>query len=389
MEAGGASRFRWPLLSMWIWPQATIRSLIVRRAPVATLALAALAGIYVTILLAAFVAPGIGVWVHPAVLAVIGALAGVAGLYVAAALIYAIGRLLGGTATYPELRRALAWTAIPTSLALTPFAVIGLSLFVLGVLISPSNRADDAGLGVFALMLLATPLGWWGLFVSVRAIGAVQNFGVVRSVLTLLLASGALWYAVNLLGQELGPRLPSFVMPNDAMLPALAPFERFRVGSSAEPQRGDIIIFARMRHHPDYGIITDHYVKRVIGLPGDRIATGGGVLSVNGEAVKRERQGDFVTTGKDGQQRSVARFRETLPNGVSYSVLDSDANRWLGDANYQVPPNYCFVLGDNRDNTDDSRDDYLDTVVSSTTPAHSDFVRLDRMHGKALIDRAR
>ncbi len=251
---------------MWIWPQAAIRRLVASRADLAPLALAAIAGIYVAFLVVVFEAPGLGALLRSWHLLLIGGLAGVAALYVAAGLAFLAGRLLGGTATYAELRRALAWTAIPNIFALTLLAAAGLALYVLGLLMNPSNRALEDGFGVFFLMVLTAPLGLWGLIVTIRALAAVQDFGAFRSALNLAFVCGVLWYAIHALGAELHARLPSFVMPNDAMLPALEPYERFLTGSSASPERGDVVVFSRRRTHPHYGNITDHYVKRVVGI---------------------------------------------------------------------------------------------------------------------------
>ena len=83
-----------------------------------------------------------------------------------------------------------------------------------------------------------------------------------------------------------------------------------------EPQRGDIVVF---RLPKDDSI---DYIKRVIGLPGDRIQMIDGVLYINGKPVQRERIDDFVETDGDGPTTRARRWRETLPNGVSYTTLD-------------------------------------------------------------------
>src|SRR5207302_7162055 len=84
------------------------------------------------------------------------------------------------------------------------------------------------------------------------------------------------------------------------------------LGSS--PTRGDVVVFRLPREDS-----TD-YIKRVIGLPGDRIQMIDGVLNINGEPVKRERVEDFIETEEGMRATRVKRWRETLPNGVSYTT---------------------------------------------------------------------
>jgi signal peptidase I len=100
------------------------------------------------------------------------------------------------------------------------------------------------------------------------------------------------------------------------------------------------------------------YIKRVVGLPGDRILVKQGVLTINDTAVKREQVADFVGGDSCGGDTAakVKRWRETLPNGVSYEVLDCIENGSYDNTRiYQVPAGEFFVLGDNRDNSTDSR----------------------------------
>jgi signal peptidase I len=136
-----------------------------------------------------------------------------------------------------------------------------------------------------------------------------------------------------------------------------------------EPTRGDVVVFKLPRDNE-----TD-YIKRVIGLPGDEIQMIHGVLHINGEAVKKERIDDFVATDGSGRERHVARYRETLPNGVSYPVLDL-VNEGIGDNTevYKVPEGHFFMMGDNRDNSTDSR--FLSEVG---------FVPFENLVGKAQI----
>jgi signal peptidase I len=118
----------------------------------------------------------------------------------------------------------------------------------------------------------------------------------------------------------------------------------------SEPKRGDVVVFRLPR---DDSI---NYIKRVIGLPGDRIQMIDGLLYINGVAVKRERAEDYIDNDEGAAPTRVKRWRETLPNGVSYYTLDRIENSEYNDTQtYAVPPGHFFMMGDNRDNSLDSR----------------------------------
>jgi signal peptidase I len=119
---------------------------------------------------------------------------------------------------------------------------------------------------------------------------------------------------------------------------------------ASEPERGDVVVF-RLPKDPSID-----YVKRVIGLPGDRIQMVNGVLHINGTPVKREQIEDFVETDENGREAHIKQWRETLPNGVSHSTLDMIENGFYDNTKeYRVPAGHYFMMGDNRDNSSDSR----------------------------------
>src|ERR1700710_660525 len=119
----------------------------------------------------------------------------------------------------------------------------------------------------------------------------------------------------------------------------------------SEPSRGDVLVFRLPKDDS-----TD-YIKRVIGLPGDRIQMKEGLLHINDQPVVRERLSDFVGEDPCGSDTArVKRWKETLPNGVSYESLDCVDNGFYDNTVvYTVPPGNFFMMGDNRDNSTDSR----------------------------------
>jgi signal peptidase I len=136
---------------------------------------------------------------------------------------------------------------------------------------------------------------------------------------------------------------------------------------AAMPERGDVAVFKLPSDNR-----TD-YIKRIIGLPGDKIQVKDGLLYLNGELSDRARIENF--RDDDGTSAGeVARYRETLPTGVTYTVLDIMARGSLDNTHvYEVPAGHVFAMGDNRDNSLDSR------------VANVGFIPIENLIGRAEI----
>jgi len=149
----------------------------------------------------------------------------------------------------------------------------------------------------------------------------------------------------------------------------------------AMPERGDVVVF----RHPTNG---QDYIKRLIGLPGDRVQLKNGIVHINGEAAPQVPDGTFVEPrGPQGSQNRSpvcqpdivecikTRYIETLPGGVSHAVLDVAPGYTDNTLVFTVPEGEFFFMGDNRDNSTDSR--------VSLNQGGVGFVSFDRLIGRA------
>ena len=184
-----------------------------------------------------------------------------------------------------------------------------------------------------------------------------QHCKLLTSAAFLMSGAQAAWSGDCLPQNHEGCRT-TYDAPSASMMPTIFIGDNFSADTQRYithwPELGDVVIFLA----PTNSEIS--YVKRIVGLPGDSVQMRDGVIFINGEAVKKERVEDFVDTAPKGENggHPILQYEETLPNGVKYRVLDElpgSTGSVDNTVEYIVPAKHYFLVGDNRDNSEDSR----------------------------------
>ena len=137
-----------------------------------------------------------------------------------------------------------------------------------------------------------------------------------------------------------------------------------------EPKRGDVVVF-RPPHHPD-----EDWIKRIIGLPGDTVAYRDNTVYINGQPLQYRKVGIYAGTGQGMEASGATLLTEELP-GRPHPVLEREDMPYFlqGEGEWKVPPGQYFVMGDNRDNSEDSR----------FWPQGAHFLPEQNLRGKAFL----
>jgi signal peptidase I len=352
-----------PWLSVWLHPRRVVERIVAGNFGWQVLLLAALSTIseFATWLIPPFGTSSASPDWRIIAVVIVAAAAGIVGLYLTGCVLKWTGALLGGRASMATIRAALAWGG-------APFAIgVPICLFVFFVL-ALSGLARGPSFTI-ALNLILAALTLWATVLALWMYGRVQGFGFWRTIASFAAGALVLPVIVALLIRIF--LFQPFNIPAGSMMPTLLVGDYFFVSKYAygythyslpfsprlfsgrllasEPQRGDVVVF---RLPKDDSV---DFVKRIVGLPGERIQMIDDVLQINGQPIKHERIEDFVT-GDTGPLARMKRYRETLPNGVSYTVIAfANSGFYANTPVYTVPQGHYFVLGDNLDNSTDSR----------------------------------
>lgn len=351
-----------PFISVCFRPRATIAAIIASSPRWQVWLLAGLGGVF-----------NVGGYlINPAVLSdlrvaaaclLIGAVIGVVNIYVTAFIVAWLGRRMGSFAGVADVRTVLAWGLAPCIIA------IGLTI----TLYAGGQALAEAPKSLLTLVsgLLLGAGGLWTAVITLLMLSRIQALAWWRVLVVYL--GGAVLIPLLVAMAIRTVVFQPFNLPSGSMSPTLLRGDyvfvsKYAYGYSryslpfappgldgrifpADPQLGDLVVFALPKQN------ATSYIKRVVGRAGDRVQIKAGELYINGVVVTREPLPDFYGDELCGPGTGpVRQWRETLPNGASYNTLDCVKNGFYDETiEYRVPPGHVFVLGDNRDNSSDSR----------------------------------
>jgi signal peptidase I len=196
-----------------------------------------------------------------------------------------------------------------------------------------------------------------------------------------------------------------FQIPSDSMMPTLfdgdfilvnkftygirLPVINEKIIALNEPARGDVVVFRHPGHPEKPEQRGEHLIKRVVGLPGDRIAYRDNVLYVNDARVATDLEGSYDGITRSNNYKGFSRWRETLPPGVTHDVLlGKPPGFYAGkQGDWTVPAGHYLVLGDNRGNSEDGR--YWGTVPEENLVGRAFFIwfSMNRVDNEFNFDR--
>ena len=239
-------------------------------------------------------------------------------------------------------RRAGVFLALAVLPYVLVFTLSGFLLSFQGIMILYLAISIFAGIKIFSVV---------DAFRGARRAGVMelQRYNRWYVYLSLLLAVVVIQWAIEWAFER---RVASYSIPSGAMQPTLLVGDYLFADKNAyagqAPEHGDIAVF---RKPPENEI---DYIKRIVGLPGDRIQLLDGILHINGKAVDRERIEDFSMSA---YARDAMQYIETLPNGRTHRIIENngDHGRLDNTREFFVPEGHYFAMGDNRDNSADSR----------------------------------
>ena len=146
----------------------------------------------------------------------------------------------------------------------------------------------------------------------------------------------------------------------------------------SEPELGDIIVFKTPEN------LRIDYIKRLVGLPGDKIQMIDGILHINDIPVKRKKIRSETKLINNGQIRNVLVYEETLPNNVSYETFDMGNTRADNTSEIFIPEDSYFFMGDNRDNSKDSR--FVGSVPKNNLVGKAQIIFFATKGGSTILE---